>query len=366
MIRRLFPLLLLVSSSLLAQDGPAFHRAQHLRHGINTSEWFAQSTDYSPERLRTYTTLDDIDRIHNMGFDHIRISIDPQVFECFRSGANCERLQVLDEVVDRALHDDLAVIIDLHPDSEYKRQIANSQDAVERASLLWSKIAEHYAKFDPEKLVFEVMNEPELGDFLRWNGIETMLLRAIREKAPQHTIIVAGARYSDIDDLVRLPEFSDHNLIFNFHYYEPHIFTHEGASWGSAYWLRIHDLPFPATPETIAALRDAQGDDYTRWQITEYGVSHWNGERIEAEMGFAADWARRRNVPLICNEFGAYREHTKADDRARWLAAVRTALEKNHIGWTMWDYRGGFGVVRAQGAERTEDKQILEALGLHP
>ena len=80
-------------------------------------------------------------------------------------------------------------------------------------------------------------------------------------------------------------------------------------------------------------------------------------------MGFAADWARRRNVPLICNEFGAYREHTKADDRARWIAAVRTALEKNHIGWTMWDYRGGFGVVHAQGADRTEDTQVLEALG---
>lgn len=358
-------MLIFSSSFLIAQESPAFHRAQRLRHGINTSEWFAQSSDYSPQRLRTYTTLDDIDRIHHMGFDHIRISIDPQIFECFRSGANCERVQVLDEVIDRALHDDLAVILDLHPDSEYKHQIATSQDAVERAALLWSKIAEHYAKFAPEKVLFEVMNEPELSDYLRWNGVEAALLHAIREKAPQHTVIVAGARYSDIEDLVRLPEFSDHDLIFNFHYYEPHIFTHEGASWGSAFWLRIHDLPFPATPEGVAAQRDTQSDDFARWQITEYGVSHWNETRIAAEMAFAADFARRRNVPLICDEFGAYREHTKADDRARWIAAVRTALEKNHVGWTMWDYRGGFGVVHTQGVDRTEDTQILEALGLH-
>ncbi len=353
-----------LSVSLFAQDTPAFHRVQHLRRGINTSEWFAQSSDYSAQRLRTYTKLNDIDRIKKMGFDHIRISIDPQVFECFRTGASCERVQMLDEVVDRALTQDLAVIIDLHPSSDYKRQIASSEDAVERAALLWSQIAQHFAKADPERLFFEVMNEPELSDFFRWNGMEEMLARAIRQSAPTHTIIVAGARYSDIDDLVRLPEFSDRNLIFNFHYYEPHIFTHQGASWGSAYWMRLHDLPFPGTPENIAPLTAQQADDYSRWQLTEYALGHWDPARISAEMSFAADWAKRRNVPLICNEFGAYREHTKPEDRLRWLTAVRTALETNHIGWTMWDYRGGFGVVRVNGDEVVQDPDVVHALGL--
>ncbi len=357
-------LLLLLSLPLIAQDTPAFHRAQHLRHGINTSEWFAQSSDYSPQRLRTYTKLDDIDRIKKMGFDHIRISIDPQVFECLRDGANCERVQVLDDVVHRALGQDLAVILDLHPGSDYKRQIATSEDAVERAALLWSRIAGHYAKSDPERLFFEVMNEPELSDFFRWNGVEEMLVKAIRQSAPQHTVIVAGARYSDIADLVRLPAFTDHNLIFNFHYYEPHTFTHEGASWGSAYWLHIQDLPFPATTENIAPVLNQQPDEYARWEITEYALEHWDAVRIEGEMAFSADWAKRHDVPLICDEFGAYREHTQPEDRMRWLTAVRSALEKNHIGWTMWDYRGGFGVVRVSGDQVTEDPLVLQALGL--
>src|SRR6516164_7879776 len=39
---------------------PAWKRVEHLRHGINASQWFAQSRDYSPQRLRTYTTPDDI------------------------------------------------------------------------------------------------------------------------------------------------------------------------------------------------------------------------------------------------------------------------------------------------------------------
>ncbi len=73
----LFPALLTPSPTHAQQtDDLAFQRAQHLRHGINTSDWFAQSGDYSVQRLRTFTTDDDIRLIHHLGFDHIRISID--------------------------------------------------------------------------------------------------------------------------------------------------------------------------------------------------------------------------------------------------------------------------------------------------
>src|SRR5467141_3670385 len=74
----LFPALLIIPSQTRAQQANdlAFQRAGHLRRGINTSDWFAQSNDYSVQRLRTFTTPDDIRLIHHLGFDHIRLSID--------------------------------------------------------------------------------------------------------------------------------------------------------------------------------------------------------------------------------------------------------------------------------------------------
>src|SRR5215813_2209969 len=74
----LFLVALLILSQTRAQqpDDLAFQRARHLRRGINTSNWFAQSSDYSVQRLRTFTTPDDIRLIHHLGFDHIRLSID--------------------------------------------------------------------------------------------------------------------------------------------------------------------------------------------------------------------------------------------------------------------------------------------------
>src|ERR1035441_5329833 len=71
----------LVTCSACSQsaDSLAFRRAEHLRHGINTSDWFSQSpNDYSVQRLRTFTTADDILLIRRLGFDHIRLSVDAE------------------------------------------------------------------------------------------------------------------------------------------------------------------------------------------------------------------------------------------------------------------------------------------------
>ena len=52
-------------------------------------------------------------------------------------------------------------------------------------------------------------------------------------------------------------------------------------------------------------------------------------------------------------------------DRANWLSDVRTSLEKHGIGWTMWDYSGGFGVVtKTNGQPAVADEATVKALGL--
>lgn len=366
MLRRvlfLFAILFAVTS-VQGQDSPAWKRVRHLQHGVNASEWFAQSSDYRVERLRSYTTLDDIDRMKRMGFDHVRIGIDPEVFQCTGSWSQCDRVRALDEVISRALSRDLAVVIDLHPGADYKHQMANTDYAVENGALLWGRIADHFSKYDPERVFLEVMNEPGMEDAYRWTGVQQNLVAVIRRHAPEHTIVVSGNRSSGIEDLIRLPEFADRNLIFNFHYYEPTIFTHQGASWGSSYWVGLKDLPFPASPQKLEDAKLRQSDDYARWKLLEYGFERWDEQRIEAEMKFASDWAKSKNVPLICNEFGAYRTFMNPEDRINWLTAARRALEHNKIGWTMWDYRGGFGVVKVEKDRTVEDEKVLRALGL--
>lgn len=85
---------------------------------------------------------------------------------------------------------------------------------------------------------------------------------------------------------------------------------------------------------------------------------------MEAEINQAADWAKRNNVPLICNEFGVFRYGADAQDRIAWIKDVRTSLERHNIGWAMWDYSGSFGVVTKKEGKAELDEATVKALGL--
>ena len=110
--------------------------------------------------------------------------------------------------------------------------------------------------------------------------------------------------------------------------------------------------------------------DHLSWltyaRVDQQVPARWSKhrDRISGEMHFVGEWARAHHVPLTCNEFGVYRNFSSPGDRARWIEDVRGALEANGIGWAMWDYRGGFGVVTKANGTTTPDERILHALGL--
>src|SRR3954470_14686912 len=140
-----FAALLVFALPLLAQDRSAdvrtaFARAQHLKHGINASEWFAQSaSDYSAARTDRYTDAADIALMARMGFDSVRLSIDPVPLEQSMQhwgGPNADFLPRLDRAVDAMLANGLAVQIDIHPESSYKQQVKNSNEGVQRFTML--------------------------------------------------------------------------------------------------------------------------------------------------------------------------------------------------------------------------------------
>ena len=357
------------STDTAAKSSPAFARAQHLKRGINLSEWFAQVWDkrgYTREHFESWNTADDIALIKSMGFDHVRLSVNPQPMFTRNQPDQlpAEYLGYLDAAVKMILDHGLIVVIDMHPDSDFKQRLGSDDAFVQQFSDFWRAVAQHYSTWDADRVLFEILNEPEMRDRYRWWGAQAQIAAAIRAGAPWHTIIAAGARWSDDDDLVFQEPLHDPNVIYNFHFYEPHIFTHQGATWSEYYWHWLRGLHYPSTPESAeqtAALVPSEGD---RLQVMRYGYEHWNAGRIEAEMKLAAEWARRRGIPLVCNEFGVFRNYSDPQDRAAWLRDVRTALEHNGIGWAMWDYSGSFGVVTKKDGKAVADDSVLKALGM--
>ncbi len=356
---------LLAAQSGRAQ-GVAFERATQLRHGVNLSGWFGGTGDLSTQHFESFTSAADLKLIREMGFDAVRIGVDPSLIA--RHGrlepVNPQALAAIDRAVQEALSGHLAVMLCVFPDDDYKHALTTDR-GVDDFVDLWRILAAHFAGVDHERVFYELMNEPEVADPYRWMGIQARVDEAIRQIDSEHTIIATAANYSGLRDLLQLEPLRDANVIYNFHFYEPYQFTHQGASWGSDEWVYYKSIPYPATAETLVPQMKGVPSDLARYDLFLYGAEGWNREAIAARIAFAAAWARERKVPLICNEFGAYRDTADAASRARWIGDVRTALEENHIDWAMWDYRGNFGVVTRTDTEITPDAAILKALGLN-
>src|SRR5579864_6256433 len=100
-------------------------RLGHLRHGINISDWFAQVYDpngFTKQHFDSAITARDLDLIRAMGFDHVRLSVDPKPMFHARQADRIasDELNDLDAAVKMILDRGLAVEIDIFADEEVK------------------------------------------------------------------------------------------------------------------------------------------------------------------------------------------------------------------------------------------------------
>lgn len=353
--------------AMQVQDqGLAFERAARLHRGINLSMWYAQAGDYTEARLSSFTTAEDFALIKRLGFDHVRLSVNPEplIREAQSGELKTDATGRLDKTIDEILAAGLGVVLDVHPEEPYKRALAQGDDAVWRFCAFWREFAGHYSTRDPEKVYFEVLNEPTFNDLYRWEGIQARAVAAIRSVAPRHTIIATAGSFSKVDELLAMEPVRDENVIYTFHQYDPMWFTHQGANWGAQGWVALRGVPYPSSPQAVAGNLQQENDERIRLYLQRYGAERWDGNRILMEINAAADWAEKRHVPLWCGEFGVFRDYVNPRMRAAWVGDVRTALESRHVGWAMWDYQGSFGLVTKLGGKTTVDPILPAALGL--
>lgn len=345
-------------------------RFESLRRGLNLSHWFAQAYNPTPYHLRSFIQQEDLQLIHSLGFDYVRLPLDPVfLFDEYQPTVlNPEYLGYFDNALDLILQNDLAIIVDLHPQQTFKDRLATDPQFAEQATLFWGALAAHLSPRTPERVFLEVMNEPEFTPLTPevaiayWQTLQTQLLTTMRHAAPEHTLIATGYNWGSIDGLLALTPVADQNVVYNFHFYEPMTFTHQGAEWLSSLAL-IQQLPYPATPEACAPVL-ATLEGRAREIAETYCNEHWNARKIEARIARAADWATQHGVRLIANEFGVYESYVRPEDRVTWLHDVRSALETYDMGWAMWDYERGFGLVNRFEDGMDIDWNIIAALRL--
>jgi len=184
-----------------------------------------------------------------------------------------------------------------------------------------------------------------------------------------------------IEGLVATRPVNDENVIYSFTFYDPFVLTLQGAEWLTPkLWSHLRSVPYPASPEIVAgrlsAILDKIPASPPEWRpavermLTDYGNARWNEETITGRVKRLADWNRSYGggLRIWCAEFGCYQRTIDPADRYRYIKDVRTAFEKNGIGWAYWSYnetltvmtpdRQPFGPAKSQ----RPDEKMLEAL----
>nr|ABE60666.1 endo-1,4-beta-D-glucanase [uncultured bacterium] len=355
------------------ESGVSDERFSRLAKGINLAGWFW----YAPETddgVRNRFHDADFQLMHDLGFTFVRVPIDLDFVldETSDNLLDAEKLALLDEGIQRLLDHDLAIIIDLHSTSLADSDASNYSGALEDPEFVdvfvefWQAFATHLKQYDPEWVFFGPMNEPVFeADPSAWLPIQERLLTAIREVAPDHTLIATGAMWSSRETLLDMTPLADPNIIYDFHFYEPFVFTHQGATWTWDAVASMRDIPYPSSPEAVQDAVDTLRNPEAKAAVLDYGEQRWDAAKVEAEIGRVAAWADEHNVRIISTEFGTYRPYAPYADRAAWIHDTRTAYEKFGIGWAMWEYDESFSVVLQSGSRPIVDKTIAEALGLN-
>ena len=341
-----------------------------LRRGLNLSHWFEYEQSQS-------VPAEELVAMRQVGFDHVRIPVDPVVFG-WRPDAGAARLAFLPslrQAIETALTAGLEVVLDLHTTAETKSRI-EQEPALEQALVsLWHQLGRALADLPPSGLAFELFNEPQYYGWQarRWPALQTRLLAAVREQAPRHLVLLTGNEGGSFKGLQGLPRVSDAAVAYVFHYYEPFLFTHQGAHWLDTRYTTAglrSNIRYPLSAQEGVSPGLSQFHSRAARELADYRSGQWGAARVRADFDQAGAYARRHGVRLLCNEFGVIRAGVDPASRYRWMTDVRGALEAQGLGWTLWDYSDIFGITDAapvppRGSLRKIEPAALQALGLH-
>jgi licheninase len=318
---------------------------QYLTRGANITNWLEQDKFTGFTYDESYVT-----KLAQAGFKALRLPIDLDLYVAGSTGSGStlaitvsdDLFTILDSFNTWTKAHGLSLTIDYH---HYSTLLdLSAPDSVPTAIQLWAKVAEHLASEPREDLFYELLNEPELSftgtppTQQQWTSIAEQMVAAIRATDKTHSIIFGDTQWYSIDTLSSRTPLSDGNVIYAFHDYDPFIFTHQGAGW--AKMGSTHDLPYPYSADRWSQYYSDLGFNslMDSWLLNQLQNYYIDGTRsaLRNHILAAKRWAVKNNVPVICNEFGAYDSSSKLEDRVRYYTDVVGIFEELAIPWQIW------------------------------
>jgi endoglucanase len=353
-----FAISLISCFSLQAQNN-AFKRARALGKGMNIQYLEEYWNGSASQRYRNYLNIstlpqwkNHIANIPNNGFNSIRV---PICFDVWTSQTQPYSLYdspsyfaAVDSIVKWSTAQNLMVIIDYHHGQLFD---GTMNTELPRIKTLWTEIAERYKNTDPDKVLFEAYNEPNGISAANWQTAASQITATIRAIAPNHSIVLGATEWNGVYALANntLSKLSDPNIIYTFHFYDPFIFTHQGASWvGNP--VATTGIPYPYNAANMPTINPLAVGTWGQSALNGYANSG-NKNALQTPLQAAKNWATTQNVPVFVGEFGAYGAFADQTSRCNLVVDDIDLFGNMGFSWAQWEWDKGFSMIQGPASE---------------
>lgn len=332
----------------------AFNRAKSLDNGISIS-WLEQT--WNKDVLRNDGLKDtDLKLLKTLGFKSIRLPVAFRYFEQNNIDLNSV-LSRIDAAWELCRKYGFKLIIDYHYGDLADNNFTTSTNNIINT---WTAIAKKYKNKAEDDLFFELYNEPPPINPQVWKDAAYNMVTAIRQIDSKRTLLIGASNYNSIYELSRFIRLKDENIIYTFHFYEPFLFTHQGADWVGAQ-MATTGVPFPYSADKFPQLNDkARGtagqDNYNKYHLDG------NEGSVHDKLQIVKAWADKYAVPIICGEYGSI-DKADANSRCRYTKTVRRYLKQLGIPGILWDYNTNFSIFNGEPSMEHLSDCMRDAIG---
>ncbi|CAM3879831.1 glycoside hydrolase family 5 protein [Mucilaginibacter galii] len=360
--KRLWQLVVIVcvvtakSTPILAQSrNVVFNRAASLDNGMNIS-WLEQT--WNDKALNTEPVTDaDFKLLKKLGFSSIRL---PVAFEHYAAKRVpiARVLNRIDKVLTYCKRYGLKLVIDYH-----YGKLNDANYIAETAVIIntWTLLTNKYLSVSGNELYFEIYNEPPPINPQIWKDAAYNIVSAIHKIDKKRTLLVGASNYNSIYELSRMVRLADENVIYTCHFYEPFLFTHQGAAWVGSQ-VATTGVPFPYNGEKFPLLNSKAKGTWGEINYNQYKTDG-NEQSVKNKLQIVKNWSAKYYVPVICSEYGVYNQYADADSRCRYIRAVRQVLKQLQIPGILWEYNGNFYIFKGKPSLNTLPVCMQKAIG---
>lgn len=295
-------------------------------------------TEGDLEHFDSYITEADVANIASMGVDHIRLGFDQIVVEEAPGRYRERTFRKIDEFAGWCEKHGLNLVLNLHKavgnycDIQEDVQLLDDEGLQQRFLDLWLEIERRY--HDRPAIAFELLNEVRDVDPAQWNDLADRAVRALRAVNPERWIVVGSTRWNSADTLRHLRVWDDPRVVYTFHMYEPHEFTHQRGVLVPSTLAYNRAMPYPT--------RDVERyRDFRRFHGKENpypGVEAIDRSYLESRLQGAHDFLEAHPGKILWNgEFGTIR-HAAPACRLAYMRDVISICREWGIPYCVWNY----------------------------